>query len=248
MYTEKINNAGRETTSQILQYLLFIQIYKYYEFQFQCSRTPMQLRLKWINEQCPKWSKSPWSFKEIEKLRNLTKANWVNWDIIADKLGTRRTPFQCFSKFMSELALSMIMRGRSAQQCYCRYRRALDPSLKSGRWSEEEDLMLTCAVCRIGTKNWLKVASYVPGRSDSQCRERWVNVLDKNIKDEQWTVAEDTKLVEAINRFGRGIFSNYFDELSHYFTTIFLIEMRSLFLVRPKFDHVYIKTIYIIKY
>lgn len=73
-------------------------------------------------------------------------------------------------------------------------------------------------------------------------------MLDKNIKDEQWTVAEDTKLVEAINRFGRGIFSNYFDELSHYFTTIFLIEMRSLFLVRPKFDHVYIKTIYIIKY
>jgi hypothetical protein len=43
---------------------------------------------------------------------------------------------------------------------------------------EQEDLILTHAVHKRGTKDWKTVASEVPGRSAKQCRERWVHNID----------------------------------------------------------------------
>nr|CDP92410.1 Bm8973 [Brugia malayi] len=99
------------------------------------------------------------------------------------------------------------MEERSRQQCTIRYRRALDTDIKFGRWDASEDVLLTCSVSRFGTKDWIKVASCVPGRSDSQCRDRWVNVLDKSIKAEPWSVDEDEKLLEGVKIFGKGEWS-----------------------------------------
>ncbi|VDN05493.1 unnamed protein product [Thelazia callipaeda] len=207
--------------------------------QFLGNRTPRQLRLKWVNELCPKWSKEPWSAQEIEQLRKYA-GKWNNWNVIAERLGTNRTPFQCFVKYRSELEIentgrpwtkeedaqlmtlahcmqvnghmhwekiSHFMETRSRQQCSCRYKRTLDTSIKFGRWDASEDVILTCAVSRFGTKDWIKVASHVPGRSDSQCRDRWVNVLDKSIKSEPWSLEEDEKLLEGIKIFGKGEWS-----------------------------------------
>uniref|UniRef100_A0A8R1TVW9 snRNA-activating protein complex subunit 4 n=1 Tax=Onchocerca volvulus TaxID=6282 RepID=A0A8R1TVW9_ONCVO len=203
------------------------------------NRTPEQLRLKWINEQCPRWSKEPWSSHEIQCLKDCA-GRWNNWNVIAERLGTNRTAFQCFVKFRSELDIDNVgrswtkeedaqlmtlshcmqvngkmnwekiahyMEERSRQQCTIRYRRALDTDIKFGRWDASEDVLLTCSVSRFGTKDWIKVASCVPGRSDSQCRDRWVNVLDKSIKAEPWSVDEDEKLIEGVKIFGKGEWS-----------------------------------------
>lgn len=43
---------------------------------------------------------------------------------------------------------------------------------------------------------------YVPGKTDVQCRERWMNVLHPNINLQPWTRSEDMQLVEMVNRFG----------------------------------------------
>ncbi|VBB27240.1 unnamed protein product [Acanthocheilonema viteae] len=203
------------------------------------NRAPKQLRLKWINEQCPRWSKEPWSSEEIQRLKECA-GRWNNWNVIAERLGTNRTAFQCFVKFRSELDIDNVgrswtkeedaqlmtlahcmqvngkmswdkiahyMEERSRQQCTIRYRRALDTDIKFGRWDASEDVLLTCSVSRFGTKDWIKVASCVPGRSDSQCRDRWVNVLDKSIKAEPWSVDEDEKLLEGVRIFGKGEWS-----------------------------------------
>ncbi|CAG9531615.1 unnamed protein product [Cercopithifilaria johnstoni] len=203
------------------------------------NRAPKQLRLKWINEQCPRWSKEPWSSQEIQRLKECA-GRWNNWNVIAERLGTNRTAFQCFVKFRSELDIDNVgrswtkeedaqlmtlahcmqvngkmnwekiahyMEERSRQQCTIRYRRALDTDIKFGRWNASEDVLLTCSVGRFGTKDWIKVASCVPGRSDSQCRDRWVNVLDKSIKAEPWSVDEDEKLLEGVRIFGKGEWS-----------------------------------------
>ncbi|KAF8385019.1 snpc-4 [Pristionchus pacificus] len=204
---------------------------------FKGHRTPASLKLKWCNEQSPQWSKAEWTATEVKKLNELTKTDFVSWSLIADKLGTRRTPWQCFEKYKSEIASEILKRewtqeeddrlvklveslqlngviqwdkvtyhmaGRTRQQCRTRFLRTLDKSIKHGRWTDEEDLLLMCSIGRYGAKDWRKIAKGVPGRNDGQCRERWVNVLDRANRSEEWTMEEDEKLLYAVNMFGKG--------------------------------------------
>lgn len=43
------------------------------------------------------------------------------------------------------------------------------------------------AVSIYGPGNWVKIQQYVLGRTDVQCRERWMNVLSPEIKKDPWT-------------------------------------------------------------
>lgn len=56
------------------------------------------------------------------------------------------------------------------EHSYGRYLNSLDPSLKWGGWTEEEDLRLEAAITKYGYC-WSKVAEDVPPRTDSQCRK-----------------------------------------------------------------------------
>ena len=48
-------------------------------------------------------------------------------------------------------------------------------------------------------RRWREVAKRVPARSDKQCRERFCNVLDPDLKrEDEWTADEDAALRAAI--------------------------------------------------
>mmetsp|Transcript_17629 Transcript_17629/g.21708 ORF Transcript_17629/g.21708 Transcript_17629/m.21708 type:complete len:440 (-) Transcript_17629:219-1538(-) len=49
---------------------------------------------------------------------------------------------------------------------------------------------------------WVKIAKKMPGRTSKQCRERWRNKLNPNIKRELWTVKEDLILLDAHKKLG----------------------------------------------
>jgi hypothetical protein len=75
------------------------------------------------------------------------------------------------------------------------------------RWKPAEDAKLMEAVKKHGN-NWVAVAKLVPGRTNEQCRKRWVRTLDPanngtnltNGKKGKWTPAEDAKLTEAVKK------------------------------------------------
>ena len=49
-------------------------------------------------------------------------------------------------------------------------------------------------------KHWREVAKRVPARTDKQCRERYANVLDPELKlYTEWTPEEDALLLRAID-------------------------------------------------
>ncbi len=48
----------------------------------------------------------------------------------------------------------------------------------------------------------MQIAERIPGRIGKQCRERWTNHLDPNLKKGGWTHEEDTILAEAQQRWG----------------------------------------------
>lgn len=47
--------------------------------------------------------------------------------------------------------------------------------------------MLALAVKAYGSRNWIRIQQHVPGRTDVQCRERWVNVLNPDLNNGPWT-------------------------------------------------------------
>ncbi|CAJ0647454.1 3083_t:CDS:10, partial [Entrophospora sp. SA101] len=79
----------------------------------------------------------------------------------------------------------------------------LNPTIRRGRWTEQDDQALKNAVQMYGPGNWVKIQQFVPSRTDVQCRERWVNVLSPDIKKDPWT-AEDEKLLQIVKEIGLG--------------------------------------------
>lgn len=63
--------------------------------------------------------------------------------------------------------------------------------------TKEEDNLVMSLVKKHGAKNWTYIAKNLPGRIGKQCRERWHNHLNPEIKKERWTEEEDQAIIEA---------------------------------------------------
>jgi hypothetical protein len=66
-----------------------------------------------------------------------------------------------------------------------------------GPWSKEEDDTVMHLVHKYGPKKWSLIASFLPGRIGKQCRERWHNHLNPDIKKECWSQEEDALIINA---------------------------------------------------
>ncbi|PVU95090.1 hypothetical protein BB561_002058 [Smittium simulii] len=130
----------------------------------------------------PQLTLSKWSPKEDELLSSLVKMYGEgNWQAIAS----------CFY-------------GRSAQQVLHRWYKSIDPDLKQGKWTHDEDRALLVGVKIFGVGKWNKIAEFVTGRTDVKCRERYVNVLSPKVKRGKWTSSENLRLISAVCKVGIG--------------------------------------------
>ncbi|XP_038606284.1 LOW QUALITY PROTEIN: myb-related protein B [Tachyglossus aculeatus] len=87
--------------------------------------------------------------------------------------------------------------NRSDQQCQYRWLRVLNPDLVKGPWTKEEDEKVIELVKKHGTKQWTLIAKHLRGRLGKQCRERWHNHLNPEVKKSCWTEEEDRVICEA---------------------------------------------------
>ncbi|CAN4114595.1 unnamed protein product [Withania somnifera] len=86
---------------------------------------------------------------------------------------------------------------RSEVQCLHRWQKVLNPDLVKGPWTQEEDDKIIKLVARYGPTKWSVIAKSLHGRIGKQCRERWHNHLNPNIKKDAWTLEEELALVDA---------------------------------------------------
>jgi hypothetical protein len=77
------------------------------------------------------------------------------------------------------LIATMLPRRRTGIQCQARWSEALDPSVRKGKWTVEEDEMLFKGVAEFG-QCWIKVASKVRGRTQRQIRTRWMQLRGRD--------------------------------------------------------------------
>lgn len=83
----------------------------------------------------------------------------------------------------------------TSAQCQSRYVRTLDPGIKRGAWSAEEDDLLRNAVNVFG-RSWMDVCTWLPGRNNEQCRERWQEAQNSSRRG-AWSPEEDQALLDA---------------------------------------------------
>ncbi|XP_073151611.1 transcription factor MYB3R-3-like [Henckelia pumila] len=86
---------------------------------------------------------------------------------------------------------------RSEVQCLHRWQKVLNPELVKGPWTQEEDDTISELVAKYGPTKWSVIAKSLPGRIGKQCRERWHNHLNPNIKKDIWTMEEELTLLNA---------------------------------------------------
>ncbi|XP_071328505.1 snRNA-activating protein complex subunit 4 isoform X3 [Trachinotus anak] len=135
--------------------------------------------------------------------------------------------------FVPYTQMSYFMEGRDPAQLLYRWNQVLDPSLKKGLWTKEEDQLLLRAVCRHGEKNWWKIRSEVPGRTDSACRDRYHDCLKAGTKRGAFDRQERELLLQLVEKHGVGRWAKIAAEIPHRYDAQCLREWRKLSRQRP---------------
>ena len=92
---------------------------------------------------------------------------------------------------------------KSCKQVLAHWKKFANPSIVRGSWSFQEDQTIMDWVSRNGPTKWCSLAESLPGRIAKQCRERWCNHLNPEIKKEPFTQEEDTVILNSIRQFGK---------------------------------------------
>ncbi|KAI4356476.1 hypothetical protein L6164_000498 [Bauhinia variegata] len=125
-------------------------------------------------------AKGGWTAQEDETLRNAVAAyKGKSWKKIAE-----------------------FFPDRSEVQCLHRWQKVLNPELVKGPWTQEEDDKIVELVSKYGPTKWSLIAKSLPGRIGKQCRERWHNHLNPEIKKDAWTLEEELALMNAHHLHG----------------------------------------------
>lgn len=66
--------------------------------------------------------------------------------------------------------------GRTSSQCNQRWTRALNPQINHNPWTADEDKRLSELVGEMGSCKWRKIAERLGGRTDLQCRHRYLQL------------------------------------------------------------------------
>ena len=73
--------------------------------------------------------------------------------------------------------------------------------VKGGVWKNTEDEILKAAVMKYGQNQWARISSLLHKKSAKQCKARWDEWLNPNIKKTEWSKEEEEKLLHLAKLF-----------------------------------------------
>jgi len=112
------------------------------------KRSDVQCLHRWNKVLHPGLVKGPWTREEDAIIMSCVQNGIMKWSEVAEKVP-----------------------GRIGKQCRERWYNHLNPALKKGGWTEEEDGLLLAAQRKWGNA-WTKIAKEVPGRSENAVKNR----------------------------------------------------------------------------
>ncbi|KAH0476599.1 MAG: hypothetical protein KVP17_001315 [Porospora cf. gigantea B] len=137
--------------------------------------TGVDVQLRWCHHLDPGVNQERWTKDEdLLLIGMVAEFKGRRWRDIAAALGTSRTPFQVYQRYV----------------CFLNRSTPLE-------WTADEDQQLEEAVRQFGAK-WRFVGAAMPGRDNYQCRTRWVGLRQKS---GFWTPVETFKLAAAVEYY-----------------------------------------------
>lgn len=116
------------------------------------NRTPMQCSTRWLGALNPTIHKGRWTPEEDAALKDAV-SEFV--DLLDSEGHPQPIPW---NKIAARIP------HRTGIQCQARWSEALDPSVRKGKWSPDEDEILKEGVRRFG-RCWIRIAELIEGRT-----------------------------------------------------------------------------------
>jgi len=126
------------------------------------GRTSIQCLHRWTKILKPGLVKGPWTTEVDQKLIAWVKAEGpTKWAQAAN-----------------------FIKGRSGKQCRERWFNNLNPGVKKGNWTKEEDELIFDLYQKYGS-SWSKIAKFIPGRTENAIKNRFYSTLRKLAADKR---------------------------------------------------------------
>ena len=111
--------------------------------------------------------RQPWSQEEDKALEELTNSKGTKaWTLISREINNLFHDGKPY---------------RKGRQCRERFFNHINPNLKKGQWTSEEDYYILQMQNVHGNK-WSEIAKNLPGRNENQVKNRWKSLIKKNIE------------------------------------------------------------------
>jgi hypothetical protein len=120
---------------------------------------------------------------------------------------------QCrFGSHIPWVKVTYFMTGCSKTQVFNHWACSLNPSIKKGRFTKEEDILMVAAVRSHGT-DLARVARFLPGRTSTQVRDRYKSVLSYQSNGDPLTPENDELLLTLVTELAKG---NWIEICQHF--------------------------------
>ena len=144
--------------------------------------------------------------KQQEKKTYFAKKNWSKdesrlllWAVENYSKG-KGQPASKFEK-NDWIEIAKFIPGRNDSQCIYKFNQDKKSTIHKSNWIKREDEELCRLIRQYGNKQWQQIAQELnnnlgANRNGKQCRERWVNFLNPEIKKDPFSLEEDILILE----------------------------------------------------